>query len=136
MNTTTQLSLLGVLFVLLAWVAVSVTKTAARKRRSPLGIPDGAHAVRFIVCGLFITVACGNFWWSANGVFSGKILEGNYTRFISSHVFTVYRADEPDRFWKVVCEDCFFGLLFVYFVVAEILIAVKRSMHVKSKPSA
>jgi hypothetical protein len=136
MNTTTQFSLLGVLFVLLAWVTFSVTKTAARKKRSPLGIPDGAQTVRFIVCGLFVVVACASFWWSADGVFSGKILENNYTRFISSHAFTVYRADEPDRFWKVVCENCFFGLLFLYLVVAEITLAVKRSKHVKPKPSA
>ncbi len=135
MNTATQFSLLGVLFVLLSWVAFSVTKTAARKNRSPLGIPDGAETVRLIVCGLFVVAACADFWWSADGIFSGKILEGHYTRFISSHAYTVYRADEPDRFWKVICENCFFGLLFLYFAVAEIIIAFKRSTHVKSKPS-
>jgi len=135
MNTTTRFSLLGVLFVLLAWVAFSVIKRAGRKRRSPLGIPDGARALRFIVCGLFITVAGSLFYDVANGVLTGRILEGSYTRFISSHVFTVFRTDDPDRFWTVICWNCFYGLLLLGLATAEIMIAVKRSRYVKPKPS-
>ena len=136
MNATTQFSLLGVLFVLLSVVVFSVIKRAGRKKRSPLGIPDGARALRFIVCGLFITVGCYLFCDIADGVLTGKILEGHYTRFISSHAFTVYRADEPDRFWTEVCWDGFYALIFLYVAVAEIMIAVKRSRQVKPKPSA
>lgn len=136
MNTTTTFSLLGVLFVLLAWVVFSVTKTAARKKRSPLGIPDQERTIRFVVCSLLIVFACASFYWGADGILNGRILEGHYTRFISSHVFTVYRANEPDRFWRVVCEDCFEGLLFLYLAAAEIMMAVKRSQQVKHKAPA
>jgi len=131
MNPTTQISLLGVLFILLVWVTLSVIRTAARKKRSPLGIPAGARVLRFIVCGAFVAAASFSVYDSAIGISTGKIMEAHYTRFISSHVFIVNRADEPDRFWTVIYWNCFFTFMFLSLAIAEIMIAIKRSMHAK-----
>jgi len=129
MNTTTQVSLLGVLFILLVWVTFSVIRTAARKKRSPLGIPAGAPVIRFIVCGLFIAVAGSFIYDSAVGISTGKIMEAHYTRFISSHVSIVNRADEPARFWTVVYWNCFFTFMLLSLAIAEVVIAMKRNKH-------
>jgi len=135
MNPTTQISLLGVLFILLVWVTLSVIRTAARKKRSPLGIPAGATAIRIIVCGLFIAAAGSFIYDSAVGISTGKIMEAHYSRFVSSHVFIVNRADEPNRFWTVVYWNCFFIFMFLSLAIAEIMIAIKRSKHAKNKPA-
>lgn len=111
-------------------------RRAWRKKRSPWGIPDKARTLRFLVCSGFIAAACGLFYFSLNGVLTGKILETWGSGFVSSNPVTVYRADDPEGFWKIVWWEAFGGLILLYLAAAEMLITVKRSRHAKSKPSA
>ncbi len=94
--------------------------------------------LRFIIWGVFIAVACSLFYASTDGIRKGEILEAHYTRFVSSHAFTVYRAKDPDRFWVEVCWEYYFGLWLLYLPGAEIVSTIKRSKNVKksSEPSA
>jgi hypothetical protein len=133
MSTITTFSLLGIFFALLTWVVFSVTQTARRRKRSPIGLPDNRQLLRTIICTVFI-VSAGYFIYSSiHGIQSGVIsyvMGGRFTRGI---LVTVYRVKEPNTFWVVVFIYIYFALLFLYLSIAEIIYAVKRRMRIESE---
>lgn len=124
------------LLALIGYATVHIVRKDGRHEHSPLGIPETkGWKFRCMVIALLMAIACLFFYETVDAIGAGKTMvpHGRYT---SGSGYYVYRAENPDAFWMLVCGHCFFGLLFLYLSFVEFIFTIKRNKNARKNPAS
>jgi hypothetical protein len=124
------------LLALIGYATVHIVRKDGRHKRSPLGIPETkGWKFRYIVLGSLIAIAWLFFYEAADAIGAGRtfVPHGRYT---GGNGYYIYRRENSDVFWMLVCGHCFFGLLFLYLSVVEFIFTIKRNKNARKNPAS
>jgi hypothetical protein len=127
-------SLLALLFALMSWVLLRVTRNAKHRRQAIFDINPIAQSILCAVCFL-----CAIFWFYnvLHALEDGHIRIVSTSRYGSrSSSYTIHRANDPRGYWEAISLETYGGFLMAYLPIAEIFLALHRKTHPGHRPHA
>jgi formate-dependent nitrite reductase membrane component NrfD len=128
------ISLLALLFALMSWVLLRVTRNARRQHQAIFDINPTAQWILCAVC-----LLCAIFWFSnvIHALQNGHVRIVSTSRYSSlSSSYTVYRANDPLGYWEAIAFETYGGFLMAYLPITEIFLAIHRKTHPRHRPRA
>jgi len=122
---------------LFSWAVYSVSRRAMHQQRSIFEVDRPVFG--YLISGVLIVAGGYLLFATVHAITHGSIYVTIHTRYSSvrhSGGMTFYRAENPVGFWGWVGGHCYFGLVFVYIAIVELIITRKQRDHVKPKPAA